>query len=207
MAMFRQLAKSRTKCFGRALRGSATKEYVLQHFGVGFDPRAWADTAGRDEGRLERIDRDQDIFAHSFDSSDLREECIRERKGFTDRAILLSRAYLRASGQLDLSFQPTRETWGHASQPTKVPSKVTLVGKTDGQRDLGQWQLRVTKQMSNMFQASLQQIAVGWRSNGLSESTCEMVRRKSGHGSKSFEAYSLVEMRFDVLADAMSERW
>jgi hypothetical protein len=46
-----------------------------------------------------------------------------------------------------------------------VASKVTLVGKTDGQRDLGQWQLRVTKQMSNMFQASLQQIAVRWRSN------------------------------------------
>jgi hypothetical protein len=83
----------------------------------------------------------------------------------TDRAILLSRTRLRASTQLELSFQPARETWGHASQSTEVASKVTLVGKTDGQRDLGQWQLRVTKQMSNMFQASLQQIAVRWRSN------------------------------------------
>jgi len=81
------------------------------------------------------------------------------------RSILLSRTRLRASTQPDLSFQPARETWGHASQSTEVPSKVTLVGKTDGQRDLGQWQLSVTKQMFNMFEASLQQIAVRWRSN------------------------------------------
>ncbi len=80
------------------------------------------------------------------------------------RSIPLSRTCLRASTQPDLSFQPTRETWGHAGQSTEVPSKVTLVGKTDGQRDLGQWQLSVTKQMSNMFEASLQQIAVRWRS-------------------------------------------
>ena len=84
---------------------------------------------------------------------------------------------------------------------------MTLVGKTDGRRDLGQWQLSVTKEMFNMFEASLQQIAVRWRSNGLPESTCEMVRGKSSHRSKSFEAYPLFEMRFDVLADAMGERW
>jgi hypothetical protein len=81
------------------------------------------------------------------------------------RAILLSRTRLRAATQPDLSFQPAREAWGHPSQSTEVPSKVTLVGKTGGQRDLGQWQLSVTKQMFNMFEASLQQIAVRWRSN------------------------------------------
>ena len=84
---------------------------------------------------------------------------------------------------------------------------MTLVGKTDGQRYLGQWQLSVTKQMLNMFEASLQQIAVRWRSKRLSESPCEMVRGESGHGSKSVEAYPLGEMRFDVLADPMCERW
>ena len=107
----------------------------------------------------------------------------------------------------DLSFLPAGKTWGNARQSAEVPTEVTLVGKPDGQRDLGQWQLSVTKQMLNMFEASLQQIAVRWCSNRLSESPCEMVRGKSGHGSKSFEAYSLVEMRFDVLADPMCERW
>jgi len=63
------------------------------------------------------------------------------------------------------------------------------------------------EQLLNMLEASLQQIAVRWRSKGLSESPCEMVRGKSGHGSKSFEAYPLGEMRFDVLADPMCERW
>src|SRR6266481_5033779 len=130
-----------------------------------------------------------------------------ERKGSTGDRYFGARTRLRASTRSDLSFQPARETWGHAGQSTEVPSKVTLVGKTDGQRDLGQWQLSVTKQMSNMFEVSLQQIAVRWRSNRLSESPCEMVRGKSGHGSKSFEAYSLGEMRFDVLADPMCERW
>jgi len=72
MAMFRQLAKSGTGCFRRASPRPATKEYVLRRFGVGFGPGACADIAGRIEGRLERIDRDRDVFAHSFDSSDFR---------------------------------------------------------------------------------------------------------------------------------------
>jgi len=63
------------------------------------------------------------------------------------------------------------------------------------------------EQLLNMLEASLQQIAVRWRPERLSESPCEMVRGKSGHGSKSFEAYPLGEMRFDVLADPMCERW
>lgn len=168
--MFRQLAKSGTKCFRRASQRPATKVYVLRRFGVGFDPRACADIAGRVEGCLERIDRDRDVFAHSFDGSDVRKDS--QGYGYgggrglqRGRSILLSRTRLRASTQPDLSFQPARETWGHASQSTEVPSKVTLVGKTDGQRDLGQWQLSVTKQMFNMFEAPLQQIAVRWRSN------------------------------------------
>ena len=61
--------------------------------------------------------------------------------------------------------------------------------------------------MFDVFEASLQQIAVRWRSNGLPERTCEMVRGKSGHRSKSFQAYPLFEMRFDVAADPMGERW
>ena len=61
--------------------------------------------------------------------------------------------------------------------------------------------------MCNVFEASLQQIAVRRRSNGLPESTREMVRGKSGHRSESFEAYPLAEMRFDVLTDPMCERW
>jgi hypothetical protein len=93
-------------------------------------------------------------------------EWIRGRKGFTEREIDTSEPDAPSGFySTDLSFQPARETWGHASQSTEVPSKVTLVGKTDGQRDLGQWQLSVTKQMINMFEASLQQIAVRWRSN------------------------------------------
>ena len=63
------------------------------------------------------------------------------------------------------------------------------------------------EQLLNMFEASLQQIAVRWRSKRLSESPCEMVRGESGHGSKSVEVYPLGEMRFDVLADPMCERW
>jgi len=154
--MFRQLAKGGTKCLRRASQRPATKEYVLQRFGVGFGPRACADIAGRTETRLERIDRDRDVFAHSFDSSDSRQEWMRGRKGLRrGTSMLLSRTRTRASAQPDLSFQPARKTWGHASQSTEVPRKVTLVGKTDGQRDLGQWQLSVTKQVFNMFEASL----------------------------------------------------
>ena len=77
------------------------------------------------------------------------------RKGFTGDRYFRARTRHRASTQLDLSFQPARETWGHASQSAEVPSKVTLVGKTDGQRDLGQWQLSVMKQTFNMFETSL----------------------------------------------------
>ena len=121
---------------------------------------------GRVEGRLERIDRDQNVFAHSSESSDFRQEWKAGTAGLERaRSVLLIWTRLRASTQPDLSFQPARETRGHASQSTEVPRKVTLVGKTDGQRDLGQWQLSVTKQMFNMFEASLQQIAVRWRSN------------------------------------------
>jgi hypothetical protein len=69
MAMFRQLAKGGTKCFRQR---PATKEYVLRRFEVGFGRRACADSAGRVEGRLERIDRDRDVFAHSFGGSDFR---------------------------------------------------------------------------------------------------------------------------------------
>jgi hypothetical protein len=95
------------------------------------------DITGTVEGRLERIDRDRDVFAHSFDSSEFRWGWIRAGKGFTERETnTLSRTRLRASTQPDLSFQPARETWRHASQSTEMPSKVTLVGKTDGQRDL-----------------------------------------------------------------------
>ena len=153
-AMFRQLAKSGTKCFRRASQRPATKEYVPRRFQVGYGPKACVDIAGRVVSRLEQIVLDQDVFAQSFDSSVFRSEWI------------YVTSWLRGEAwQSDLSFQPARETWGHASQSAEVPSKVTLVGKTDGQRDLGQWQLSVTKQMSNMFEASLQQIAVRWRSN------------------------------------------
>jgi len=70
--MLHQLAKSGTKRFRRTSQKPATKEYVLRRFGVGFGPRACADIAGRVAGRLERIDRHRDVFAHSFDSSDFR---------------------------------------------------------------------------------------------------------------------------------------
>jgi hypothetical protein len=106
----------------------------------------------------------------------------------------------RARVQPDLSFQSAGETWGHASQSAEVPSEVTLVGKPDGQCDLRQRQSSVTEQVFNMFEASLQQIAVRWLSNRLSEGTCEMVRGKPRHRSESVESYLLVEMRFNVFA-------
>ena len=40
------------------------------------------------------------------------------------------------SRDLNLSFEATRNAWGHASQPAEVSSEVTLVGKTDSQCDL-----------------------------------------------------------------------
>src|SRR5260221_13385112 len=40
MAMFRQLAKSGTKCFRQASQRRATNEYVLRRFQVGYGPKA-----------------------------------------------------------------------------------------------------------------------------------------------------------------------
>jgi hypothetical protein len=93
-----------------------------------------------------------------------------------------------------LSFLPAGKAWGNARQSAEVPTEVTLVGKPDGQRDLGQWQLRVTKQVFDMFEAALQQISVRRNSNGLSKRACEMVRGKPCHGSESPEAYPFGEM-------------
>ena len=49
--------------------------------------------------------------------------------------------FFRISANLKFSLPPTGQTWGHASQPTEVPSEVALVGEPDGQCDLGQRQL------------------------------------------------------------------
>jgi hypothetical protein len=105
-----------------------------------------------------------------------------------------------------LSFLPAGKTWGNARQAAEVPTEVTLVGKPDGQRDLGQRQLRVTKQVFDMFEATLQQISVRRHANGLSKRACEMVRGKPCHGSESPEAYPFGEMRFKVFAYAVFER-
>ena len=104
-----------------------------------------------------------------------------------------------------LSFLPAGKTWGYARQSAEVPSKVTLVGKPDGQRYLGQRKLSIAKQTFDMFEASLHQISVRRHSNGLSESTREMVRGKPRHGSESIEPYLLAEMRFNVFAYAVFE--
>jgi hypothetical protein len=105
-----------------------------------------------------------------------------------------------------LSFLPAGKTWGNARQSAEVPSEVTLVGKPDGQCDLGQWKSSVTKQLFDMFEASLQQISVRRHSNGLPKGTCEMVRGKPCHGSESPEAYPFGQMRFKVFAYAVFER-
>src|SRR5260221_11802928 len=82
MAMFRQLAKSGTKCFRRASQRPATNEYVLRCFQVGCGPKACEDIAGRVESRLEQIVLDQDVFAQSLDSSVFRSEWITAFPGF-----------------------------------------------------------------------------------------------------------------------------
>src|SRR6266404_538286 len=81
-AIFRQLAKSGTKCFRRASQRPATNEYVLRRFQVGYDPKACVDIAGRVVSRLEQIVLDQDVFAQSFDSSVFRLEWITASPGF-----------------------------------------------------------------------------------------------------------------------------
>src|SRR5260221_14777681 len=75
-AMFRQLAKSGTKCFRRASQRPVTNEYVLRRFQVAYGPKACVDIAGRVVSRLEQIVLDQDVFAQSFDSSVFRSEWI-----------------------------------------------------------------------------------------------------------------------------------
>lgn len=105
-----------------------------------------------------------------------------------------------------LSFLPAGKTWGYARQSAEVPSEVTLVGKPDGQRYLGQRKLSIAKQTFDMFEASLQQISVRRHSNRLPESPCEMVLGKPCHRGKSVQAYLLVQMRFNVFAYATCER-
>ena len=80
--MFRQLAKSGTKCFRQASQRPATNEYVLRRFQVGYGPKACEDIAGRVESRLEQIVLDQDVFAQSFDSSVFRSEWLTACPGF-----------------------------------------------------------------------------------------------------------------------------
>jgi hypothetical protein len=87
-----------------------------------------------------------------------------------------------------------------------VPSKVALVGKPDGQRNLGQWQLRFMEHLFDLLEASLEQVCVRRCSNRLSESTCEMMRGKSCQGSETVEGYLLIEMRLHVCAYAVFER-
>ena len=105
-----------------------------------------------------------------------------------------------------LSFLPPGKTGGNARQSAEVSSEVTLVGKPGSQGDFRQRQSSITEQVFSMFEASLQQIAVRWHSNRLSEGACEMVRGKPRHGSESVEWYLLVEMRFNVFAYAVCER-
>ena len=52
---------------------------------------------------------------------------------------------------MDLSFQPTSETWGHASQSAEMPSEMALVGKPRGQSDFRQWQLSLAEHVLNVL--------------------------------------------------------
>jgi len=123
------------------------------------------------------------------------ETAVQYRLARTPQRLSNSRdVFFRICANLEFSVSPTGQAWGHASQPTEVPSEVTLVGEPDGQCDLGQRQLSVTEHLFDVFEAALQQISVRRHSNGLTESTCEMMRGKPCHSSETVEAYLLAEV-------------
>src|SRR5205085_11299371 len=82
---------------------------------------------------------------------------------------------------------------------------MTLVGKSDRDRDFRQRKLGLAKHALRSFQPPAQKIAVRRDSHRSVECPCEMMSGKPCHRGQCFQPDFLVQMRFDVLADAMLE--
>ena len=82
---------------------------------------------------------------------------------------------------------------------------MALVGKSGCSRYFRQREPGFTQHSLGTLQTPAQKVAVGRHSHRLVEGAREMMRGEPCHGSQSIEAYFLVQMGFDVLADALRD--
>ena len=85
--------------------------------------------------------------------------------------------------------------------------EVALVGEADGERDVGERELRVAEHLLDALEAAAQQIPVRWRSNRLLERAREMVWGKTGHRRQGIQADLFADVRLDEFANAIFQRW
>ena len=82
---------------------------------------------------------------------------------------------------------------------------MALVGKSGRDRDFRQRKLGLTKHALRSIQPPAQKVAVRRHSHRLVECPCEMMSGKPRHRSQRLQPDFLVQMGFDVLADALGE--
>ena len=81
--------------------------------------------------------------------------------------------------------------------------QVALVGKADGEGDVGERELGVAEHLPDMLEAAAEKISVRRHTNGLLKGASEMVWRKAGHGGQRIEADFLADVQLDEFANAI----
>src|SRR5713101_5452346 len=82
---------------------------------------------------------------------------------------------------------------------------MTLVGKSGRNRDFRQRKLGLTKHVLRSLQPPAQKVAVRRDSHRLVECPCEMMSGEPRYRSQRLQPNFLVQMGFDVLADALRD--
>src|SRR5258705_11549557 len=82
---------------------------------------------------------------------------------------------------------------------------MTLVGKSGRDRDFRQWKLGLAKHVLRSLQPPAQKVAVRRDSHRLVECSGEMMSGKPRYRSQRLQPDFLLQMGFDVLADALRE--
>jgi len=84
-----------------------------------------------------------------------------------------------------------------------VAVEVALVGKADGQGDVGERELSVAEHLLDVLQAATEHVAVRRHAEGLLEGAGKMVRGEAGESGESVEADLFADVRLDKIADAV----
>src|SRR5437899_2688106 len=102
-----------------------------------------------------------------------------------------------------LAVEAAGEAGGHAGEAAEVAVEVALVGKADGESEVGERKLGIAKHLLDMFQAAPEQVTVRRDAERLLKSAGKMVRREACHRGQGVETDLFADVRLDEIADTV----